>query len=468
MSDTGTSGSGTGGGGGSGSGGSGRSRGRAPRPPGFLLVSACYQAFTLSDGALRMLVLLHLHAEGQTAWALALVLLPYELAGVATNLLGGYLGARFGLKHTLTLGLGMQAVACALLTVETSGLTLGYVMATQVLSGVAKDLAKTSAKSYVRLLASPAPRGGGAGASSSGGGGQSLRLFGLVAWLTGSKNAMKGLGFFVGGILLTSVGFAHTNAALAALLAATCVAAFWRLPKQAASARRGSFRQLLAHDRATNWLSAARLFLFGSRDAWFAIALPLFLVDQGWSPATVGAYLSLWIIGYGFVQACAPNLLNGGRGKASRAEAAPDVGSDQRCGAAATARYTGFLLAPLGLTAAAVHWLPEHAVVAALLVGLAAYGAVFAITSSLHSWLIVALHDDDSHRHIAERVGFYYAANALGRLVGVAASGWLYASFVRPREGLTACLMASIAAVVLATACSGRMRFIAASSGGAR
>jgi len=243
---------------------------------GYLLVSACYQVFTLSDGALRMLVLLHLHAQGQTAWALALLLVPYELAGVLTNLLGGYLGARFGLKATLVLGLLLQAIACAMLAVDAALLTLGYVMATQVLSGVAKDLAKTSAKSYVRLLA-PSRNDRG--------------LFRLVAALTGSKNAMKGLGFFVGGALLAAAGFGPTNVALAALLAIACALALAVLPR--VPGRAGTpLRSLLAHDADVRWLSAARLFLFGSRDAWFAVALPLFLVHAGWTSAGVGAFLA--------------------------------------------------------------------------------------------------------------------------------------------------------------------------------
>lgn len=392
-------------------------------PRGYLLVSACYQAFTLSDGALRMLVLLHLHAEGRTAWALALVLLPYELAGVLTNLVGGYLGARFGLKATLVVGLLLQVVACAMLTVDAVLLTVPYVMATQVMSGVAKDLAKTSAKSYVRALA-PA--------------GEAHGLFRLVAWLTGSKNAIKGLGFFAGGALLAVAGFRATNLALAVLLLVAAALALLRLPPRAGKEPRGGLRQLLQPDAATGWLSAARLFVFGSRDAWFSVALPVFLVGAGFASPWIGAVLSLWVIGYGIVQAATPRWL---------AVASPADGARR------TERWTMSLVLPLLLTAAALWWLPTELQVWALLLGLFVYGAQFAVTSSLHSWLVLALHDDDGGRHVAERVGFYYAANAAGRVFGLLLSGWLFTSFDQGHGGLLACVLASAGAVVLAVLC---------------
>jgi MFS family permease len=384
------------------------------RPGGYLLVAACYQAFTLSDGALRMLVLLHLHARGQTAWALALVLLPYELAGVVTNLFGGFLGARFGLKLTLVTGLVLQVAACAMLTVSPALLTVPYVMASQVLSGVAKDLAKTSAKSYVRALA---PQHSPVG------------LFRLVAVMTGSKNATKGLGFFAGGALLAAAGFRWTNVGLAALLAVAAIAAARLLPPMAGR-RSAKLVKVLAHDASVNWLSTARLFLFGSRDAWFAIALPLFLVGDGWSPAGVGTFLAVWVVGYGVVQAAAPALVHP---------------TGVRSGVVLTTVYSASLVLPLAATAWSVH--RDVAPLASLVVGLCVYGALFAITSSLHSWLIVALAGGDD---VPERVGFYYAANATGRLAGMLVSGALFAAAATPAHGLVACLALSVVAVVLA------------------
>ena len=387
---------------------SGRSR------RGYLLVTACYWLFTLSDGALRMLVLLHLHAEGRTPWALALVLLPYEAAGVFTNLLGGWLGARFGQKPTLLAGLLLQTIACALLAVEAAWLTVPYVMGTQVLSGVAKDLAKTAAKSYVKQLAPGDDHG----------------LFRLVAGLTGSKNALKGLGFFAGGALLAWVGFRGTNLALAGLLAAALLLAARLLP-HLPGRREASVRTLLAPGVALRWLAVARAFLFGSRDVWFAVALPVFLVGTlRWSSPAAGAFLAAWVIGYGLVQALAPTALRP---------------RDRRHGAGQAALVTVLLVVPLGLTAASLLGGGDAAV--AVVVGLCTYGLLFATASSLHSWLAVALAGDE---RTAEGVGFYYAANSAGRLAGTLASGWLYGHFGAGTDGLVACLCASAASVLLA------------------
>ena len=389
---------------------------------GYLLVTACYWAFTVSDGALRMLVLLHLHEQGQTALALALLLLPYELAGVLTNLLGGFLGARFGLKPPLVAGLLLQAIACAALSIDTGQLTLGYVMATQVLSGIAKDLTKTSAKSYVRVLA---PKRQGTG------------LFRLVAWMTGSKNTMKGLGFFVGGALLSACGFANTNLYLAIALLGSVVLSLALVPT-AVGRKTARFANILQHDRITWWLSIARAFLFGSRDAWFAVALPLFLVANQWSSWAVGAFLAVWVMIYGLVQAAAPQL-------------ARPAGT--RAGTSLLLRYTGLLLLPLAVTAGLVG--QDLQALPSLMIGLCLYGALFAMTSSLHSWLVVALHQDDRN---SERIGFYYAANAVGRLVGTLLSGWLYAEAANIHTGLVSCLLASCAAVVLATLATAGLR----------
>ena len=385
----------------------------------YLLVTGCYWAFTLSDGALRMLVLLHLHELGQTPLALALVLLPYEVAGLFTNLLGGWLGARFGLKVTLLLGLLLQVIACGMLAVEAALLTVPWVMGTQVLSGIAKDLAKTGAKSFVRQLAPDASHAG---------------LFRLVARLTGSKNAMKGLGFFVGGALLATTGFRGTNAALAALLLALLALAAWALPNPGGRPR-ASLRGLVTHGAAVNWLAAARLFLFGSRDVWFAVALPLFLASTlQWPPALVGAFLAAWVIGYGAVQAAAPALVRP---------------TSLHSGAVHTAAWTASLLAPLLGTAAALAL--GAAAAPTVVAGLCTFGVLFAVTSSLHSWLVVGL---AGHEDVAERVGFYYAANAAGRVLGTLASGALYAARQQGIPGFTLCLLGAATAVALGAACT--------------
>lgn len=381
----------------------------------FVLVTLCYQAFTLSDGALRMLVLLHLHQQGRTPLALALVLLPYEIAGVLSNLLGGWLGARFGLKRTLLAGLSLQVLACTMLAVDAAWLSIPYVMASQVLSGVAKDLVKTSAKSYVKQLAPDATDHG---------------LFRLVAATTGSKNAMKGLGFFAGGALLAWAGFAGTNLGLALLLAAIALLAARLLPVRPGR-REATLAAVLRPPAALRWLALARAFLFGSRDVWFAVALPVFLAGSlQWSAPAVGGLLAAWVIGYGAVQAAAPALLRP---------------ADVRGGAAFAAATTLALLLPLGVAAAGA----VHGSTAAVIAGLAAYGAVFASTSSLHSWLAVALAGSE---RTAERVGFYYAANSAGRLCGTLGSGWLFGGMGAGGGGLAGCLLVAAAGVVLAAA----------------
>lgn len=390
-------------------------------PRGFWLVTACYQAFTLSDGALRMLVLLHLGAEGRAPLALALALLPYEVAGVVTNVLGGWLGARFGLKPTLIAGLLAQSAACALLAAEPTARAYALLAFAQCLSGVAKDLAKTSAKSYVRRLA-PADAG-------------AAPLFRLVAWLTGSKNAVKGAGYFVGGALLATAGFGATNAAIAALLGGAAVVAALRLPAIPGKPR-ATVGDVVRQPAAVRWLAVSRTFLFGARDVWFAVALPMFLVSAaGLSSASVGACLSAWIVVYGFVQSAAPRL-TGAREPAA--------------GARLAAIAATLLAAPLaGLVAA----LDVPAVAAAplwpLALGFGAFGALFAVVSSLHSWLVVAVAGAED---TAERVGFYYAANSVGRLAGTLASGWLYGMAATPVAGLQACLIAAAGACLLGAA----------------
>jgi predicted MFS family arabinose efflux permease len=383
-------------------------------PRGFRLVTALYQAFTLSDGALRMLVLLHLGAQGRAPLALALLLLPYEAAGVVTNLLGGWLGARCGLKSTLIAGLSLQGVACALLAVEATPRSLALLALAQCLSGVAKDLAKTSAKSYVRRLA-PAEHGAGP-------------LFTLVAWMTGSKNAMKGAGYFLGGALLALAGFQATNACLAALLAMAALAAWSLLPTVPGSPT-ATMAAVVRQPAAVRWLAVSRTFLFGARDVWFAIALPLFLGPfLGLSPTAVGGMLALWIIVYGVVQALTPGLT----------------------GARTTARGVGFA-AGAAVLLAVVAGAAATLVVTAAPTWVAAtcfllFGAVFAVVSSLHSGIVVAIAGAED---VAERIGFYYAANSVGRLVGTLASGWLYGMAATPIAGMQTCLVAAAGAALL-------------------
>ncbi len=361
----------------------------------YALVTAGYWAFTLTDGALRMLVLLHFHELGYSPVAIAFLFLAYEFMGILTNLLGGWVGSRTGLNRTLVAGLGLQIVALAALTFTqpdwATWATVTYVMAAQAASGVAKDLTKMSSKSAVKAVA--------------GDGG----LFKLVAVLTGSKNALKGVGFFLGAALLSSVGYDQSLWLMAIMLAIVVVALLVLLDEDIGkSKKKAPLRSILSKSSAINRLSAARFFLFGSRDIWFVVALPVFLHEQlEWSNYGIGAFLAAWTIGYGVVQSFAPRLLR------RRGRELDEIRAAQQW---------ALLLA--GVSAAiAVAVAGEWGVTLAVVGGLIVFGVVFAVNSSLHSYLVLAYSDDDQ---VAMDVGFYYSANAAGRLVGTLLSGVLY------------------------------------------
>ncbi|MBB63268.1 MAG: MFS transporter [Pseudomonas sp.] len=379
----------------------------------YLVVTGNYWAFTLTDGALRMLVVLHFHGLGYSPLAIAALFLFYEIFGVGTNLVGGWLGARLGLNRTMNIGLGLQVVALLMLTVPAALLTVPWVMAAQALSGIAKDLNKMSAKSSIKLLVPD---------------GQQGTLFKWVALLTGSKNALKGVGFFLGGALLALLGFAGAVLAMAAVLALVWLASLVLLNRDLGKARhKPRFSELLSKSRAINILSAARLFLFGARDVWFVVALPVYLsATFGWDFWQVGGFLAAWVIGYGIVQSFAPHLTGKRRGKL------PD-GRAAFVWAALLALLPALIA--LGLGSA----LPAQPL---LIGGLLLFGVLFAVNSSLHSYLIVSYAREDG---VSLDVGFYYMSNALGRLLGTLLSGWVFQA-----HGLAACLWVSTAFVLLA------------------
>nr|WP_067297967.1 organoarsenical effux MFS transporter ArsJ [Marinobacterium profundum] len=379
----------------------------------YLLVTANYWAFTLTDGALRMLVVLHFHALGYSPLQIALLFLFYELFGVVTNLLGGWLGARLGLNRTMNLGLALQVVALAMLLVPTASLTVAWVMAAQALSGIAKDLNKMSAKSAIKLLVPVEAQGA---------------LYRWVALLTGSKNALKGVGFFLGGALLSLLGFQLAVAVMAVMLALVWLGSVVLLKKDLGRARvKPKFRDLFSKSAAINRLSAARLFLFGARDVWFVVALPVFLATSlGWDHWSVGSFLALWVIGYGLVQSVAPWLTGRKSGQV------PD-------GRSAFVWALALSVLPAAIALGLNTGLDTATV---LLGGLMLFGVLFAINSSLHSYLIVSYASSDG---VSLDVGFYYMANAMGRLVGTLLSGWLYQT-----AGLEACLWVSSLFVGLA------------------
>lgn len=385
----------------------------------YATVTAAYWGFTLTDGALRMLVLLHFHTLGYSPLELAFLFLLYEFFGVVTNLMAGWIGARFGLKLTLYCGLGLQVFALWMLSTldpawEKSA-AVAFVVAAQGLSGIAKDLTKMSAKSAIKLVVPDRAHSA---------------LFKWVALLTGSKNALKGAGFFMGAALLAGFGFVHALWAMAAGLALILLAAGTLLPDDMGKAKaKVKFTAILSKSRAINLLSAARFFLFGARDVWFVVGVPIFLYEGiGWSFMEVGTFMACWVIGYGGVQAMAPRIVRrSGDGRSSETRAA---------------QGWAFALAalPVGI---ALLVQADIAPEATVVLGLALFGVVFAVNSAIHSYLILSFSDTDK---VALNVGFYYMANAGGRLVGCLLSGLSYQFW-----GLTGCL-ATASVMVLAAA----------------
>lgn len=384
----------------------------------YLTITLSYWGFTLTDGALRMLVLFFFHGLGYSPLELASLFILYEFFGILTNLYGGWLATRIGLNVLLYIGLGLQILALGMLTVDPSMLSLVYVMIAQAISGVAKDLNKMSAKSSIKLLISD---------------NQPAKLYRWIALLTGSKNSLKGLGFFLGGFLMATFGFSNSLFALMALLAVTLLLSLIFLQPQTTTFK-PKFRETLSKSRDINLLSAARFFLFGSRDIWFVVALPVFLQSQlQWSHLQVGSFMACWIIGYGLIQALTPKITRNNQLQAPS-------------GSALTSWVAKLALVPALIAGGLVYGL-DPAII--LIIGLFAYGGIFAINSSIHSFLIVAFAQRDS---VSTDVGFYYMANAAGRLAGTILSGLVY-----QQQGLAACLIISSLMVIISTILSAKI-----------
>ena len=401
------------------------------RPAGFaayITVTAAYWAFMLTDGALRMLVLLHFHTLGFSPVQLAYLFVLYEIAGVITNLSAGWIAARFGLTSTLYAGLALQIVALLALTQLDPGwsvaLSVAFVMCVQGLSGVAKDLAKMSSKSAVKLLA-PTEGGG---------------LFRWVAFLTGSKNAVKGCGFLVGAALLALVGFVPSILAMAVVLTAILIAAVLRMPPGLPMGRKDAkFSEVLSKNRNINWLSLARMFLFGARDVWFVVGIPIYfyvVLSDGTTSGNrtaffmIGTFMAVWTILYGAVQGWAPRLLN--------------AASSTQAEINAKARLWVGLLTFVPAALAALVWLvptPTPVLTAVIVIGLLVFGSIFAVNSALHSYLILSFTDA---KRVTMDVGFYYMANAAGRLFGTVLSGVTY-----QLGGLALCLATAAVLIFL-------------------
>ncbi|MDX2217025.1 MAG: organoarsenical effux MFS transporter ArsJ [Oculatellaceae cyanobacterium bins.114] len=383
----------------------------------YILVTFAYWGFTLTDGALRMLVLLYFNEIGYSPLEIAFLFLFYEVFGVITNFLGGWIGSQMGLKLTLYTGIGLQVFALMMLSFLNrewmQGIAIAYVMTAQAFSGIAKDLTKMSSKSAIRLVV---PQD------------QQSSLFKWVAVLTGSKNALKGVGFFMGAALLATLGFVNALWVMAGGLFLVLLTGLF-LPQGIGKIKaKVKFTQLFSKSSEINILSAARFFLFGSRDVWFVVGLPVFLRSTlGWSFFQAGGFLACWVIGYGAVQFFAPILLsqfNGGKPPQS-----------------STIQFWTFALTgvPAAIAIALQLRVPANQVI---IVGLTVFGIVFAFNSAVHSYLVLAFTDDDK---VALNVGFYYMANSGGRLIGTVLSGLVY-----QLTGLIGCLWVSTFLVLAA------------------
>ena len=384
----------------------------------YFTITLSYWAFTLTDGALRMLVLLFFHGLGYSPLELASLFILYEFFGILTNLYGGWLATRIGLTTSLHIGISLQIIALGMLCVSPSILSLTYVMLAQALSGVAKDLNKMSAKSSIKLLVDD---------------NQQSKLYRWVALLTGSKNTLKGLGFFVGGLLMATLDFRNSLLALMVFLGLILVLS-WLFLESQKTTYKPKFHETLSKSQNINYLSAARFFLFGSRDIWFVIALPVFLQSQlQWEHIQVGSFMACWIIFYGVVQAAAPMMTS------NKPQTPPN---------GITLTRWAWLLAIVPALIATGLWLAWD-ITLVLVIGLFVYAAIFAINSSVHSYLIVNYAERDS---VSADVGFYYMANAGGRLAGILLSGLIYQQY-----GLIACIITSSLMVVISSLLTGKL-----------
>ena len=378
----------------------------------YLTVTLSYWAFTLTDGALRMLILLFFHEQGYSPLELATLFLLYELFGMVTNLYGGWLGARIGLTLTMQFGLLLQIVALSLLLVDLTLMNAVYVMIAQAISGIAKDLNKMSAKSSIKWLL---------------GDDEKNRLYRWVSLLTGSKNTLKGFGFFLGGTLLAAIGFKASILCMVILLVFTLLSGWLVLDRYQGSLKI-KFSRLLSKNRTINRLSMARFFLFCSRDIWFVVALPVYLQTQlNWSFIEVSSLMASWVIFYGVIQALAPRITGE---KKSRFPGRNTLVKWGACLSFLPALIA--LLLYMGMDPTLT-----------LVMGLLVYGGCFAVNSSVHSYLIVSYAEREA---VSLDVGFYYMANAGGRLLGTLLSGLLFQV-----SGLLSCLLLSTILIVFST-----------------
>ena len=355
-------------------------------------IAIAYNLLTMSDGALRMIVLFHYASLGYSAFSLATVFAIYELCGIVVNLVGGALAQRLGALATLRVGLLLQATVLVIMAIPSTLPAVWIIMLLQGCAGIAKDLTKISAKSAITALHNH----------------DSTTLFRAIAWLTGAKNTLKGVGFFIGGVLFVSIGIRGALLGLAIAVIAGALGTIG-LHNRTLNAKNRAFQSFFSTHRAVNMLSGARVFLFGARDIWLAVAFPLFLAQApGWGFWQSGSIMAAYTIGYGMIQAVTPRLLAG--------RSAPD------------GRFTALLaLIPL-IICVITGWYARSMDVAVwvMLMAVSLFSVSFALNSAVHSFLIAAYAQRDA---ISLNIGAYYSANALGRLCGTLLSGWCYSQW---------------------------------------
>ncbi|CAM9497833.1 unnamed protein product [Ascophyllum nodosum] len=418
---------------------------KGPAPMRNLYTAALsYNGYTITDGALRLIVLLHAADLGFNAIEIAFMFSLYEVAGVFTNLFGGVAGSKFGLQCTLMTSLILQIVCLSALTQTerivgslseaTSGsarymeATL-YITAWQTLAGVAKDFMKLTGKATPKLVTKEGAEG---------------RLFQLVAWLTGMKNALKGFGSAMGALLVSQIGWINSLWILVGFLFLFLPLGVLGMDRDlgVSQAKKIDWKGVFNKGRNVNTLSFARFFLFASRDAWFEIGLPLFLrLELGWRGEVVGLVLAGYIIIYGNLQAMTTKLYKKSDGSA---------GQPTGISAFMWAGYCSVVPLVTGIVAYFTHIRAKNDIATAivLIVGTIVFAAIFAVNSSVHSYLIVSYSNKDK---VAMDLGFYYMANAMGRLVGIVIGGFLY-HYTYIDFGLSMCLIVACPFLVVASA----------------
>ena len=385
----------------------------------FFLITFSYWFFMLTDGALRMLVLLHFHTLGFSPLQLAYLFLLYEFFGMVTNLTAGWIAKKIGLNITLYSGLFLQILSLLLLTQidKNWSITLSviFVMATQGLSGIAKDLTKMSSKSSVKLLAPD----------------NNSKLFQWVSFMTGSKNAVKGFGFLLGSLLLTFIGFKSSLFFMAAFLSITLILVLILLKDKLSTTKKDTkFSEVFSKNKNINYLSLGRVFLFGARDTWLVVGLPIFLysiLSDGSIESNhkaffvIGTFMAGWTVFYGFVQSITPKFVSNKNSTRKQIE------------------FWASALAVIPLFLIPLNFYTQDFLLHITIFVLFIFGFVFAINSSIHSFLILKFTDKN---RVTLDVGFYYMSNAFGRLMGTLLSGLSY-----QYGGFSACVL--VAAILL-------------------